>query len=527
MSAFWGMDTEQVREHAERLRTASGQVEDLRGRLETLVRGVSWEGPDAEDFRGRWEELAAGRLTATLEQLEASGERALGEADQQDVVSDADGTESGPAENPSTLPPGQGGDGPGGYRSTDNPWIPNWLEDPAESLLSGLASTTSNLLGWGFDTGIDLLEGGLGALGVNTDGIAQFQRDANHLGGVLTDWATGERVPTISELGASSLLALGSAGVGVYEAITGEDTAFLDDRPGGQVSDVTVSSDPSPSPQTLQDLILDNTALRIGHGDTSQQGQIGIQEVRSADGSEPSYIVQVPPTEGDIGAFPDAYGGQANSRDWASNLRLVAGQDTAATQDVRAALEAAGVPAGANVMLVGHSQGGIVANNLAADPAFNNADGSPGSYNVTHTFSVGSPVQTTIPAQGSTESVNVSHEGGLHPGPSVSGDPIPGLDLGGAQVDGGSLGAPNRHEVSLPGYPTPISDPMGLMNANHDSTGPNGDPDGGYAGTVARNTATDPTLSALQDDLSGVYLGDDTYVARSTVVEVGRGEHGG
>ena len=515
MSAFWGMDTAQLRVHAERLRTASGEVEDLTSRLTTAVHAASWTGADAEEFRGRWTSLAADRLSSVCAQLRALGDGALGEADEQDAASAPDGA-PGPADAPR---PG------GGYLHEDNPWLPDWLEGPLEGAASDLAGLVSDGIGWGFGTGIDLLEGGLGLFGANTDGIAQFQRDAGHLGEILEDWATGERVPTVAEVGAAGLLTVGSAGVGVYEAVTGEDTPLLDDRPGGIVESVSTDDTPSPSPQTLQDLILDNNSLRMDApgGGPLENGQIGIQEVRSTQGGEPSYIVQVPPTEADLSDVPGAYGGQGNSRDWASNLRLVAGQHPAAMDDVRAAMQEAGVPPGADVMIVGHSQGGIVANHLAADPTFNSTSGEPGTYDVTHTFSVGSPVQTVVPAQGSTQSVNVGHEGGLSAA-GISGDLVPTLDLGGAQVDGGTLEAPNRHEVSLPGYPVRSLDPGTVLGANHDSVGVDGRSDGGYSGSVGRAQATDPTLSAFQDELTGTYLGDGTYVSRSQVVTVGRGE---
>jgi len=521
MNSFYGMDTAQVRDHAERLRTASGEVEEITARLGNAVQGAPWEGPDAAEFRSRWTALATGRLGAVCAELLALGDSALGEADQQDVVSSAAGTS---APGPSTIPPADSSDSSGGYLHEDNPWIPNWLENPVEGAVSGLAGLISDGIGWGVDTGIDLLESGLGLFGVNTDGIAQFQRDAGHLGGILEDWATGERVPTIAEVGAAGLLTVGSAGVGVYEAVTGQDTALLDDRPGGIVESVSTDSGPAQSPQTLQDLILQNDALRMDNpGGPLENGQIGIQEVHRAGGGEPAYIVQVPPTEGAaLSDVPGAYGGQANSRDWGSNLRLVAGQHPAAMDDVRAAMESAGIPPGADVMIVGHSQGGIVANHLSADPSFNSASGEAGTYNVTHTFSVGSPVQTVVPAQGSTLSVNVSHEGGIGLG-GISGDLIPTLDLGGAQVDGGTLGAPNRHEVSLPGYPVPSLNPVTILESNHDSVGLQGEADAGYSGSVGRATSTDPTLSALQDDLTGTYLGDGTYVSESHVVTVGRG----
>lgn len=542
MNAFRGMDTAQLREHAERLRTASGEVEALTARLGTTVRSATWTGADADAFQARWTSLATGRLAVLCTDLLALGVTGLEEAAEQDAASDGDGEaadrdgeaadgDGGASAGGAGSPAPAGGSLPGrGYLHEDSPWMPDRLENPVESALSSLAADISARIGWGVDSGIDLLEDGLGAIGANTDGIAQFQRDADHVGGIFEDWATGERVPTIAEVGSAGLLAMGSAGVGVHEAVTGSDTALLDDRPGGIVDSVTTDdsiTDDSlaQSPQTLQDLVLGNTALRSGMPEDGPlaSGRIGIQEVRSARSSEPSYIVQVPPTEGArISEVPDAYGEQGNSRDWASNLRLVAGQHPAAMDDVRAAMEAAGVPPGADVMIVGHSQGGIIANRLAADPTFNSRSGEPGSYHVTHAFTVGSPVQTVVPAQATTVSVNVNHETSLGPS-GLGGDLIPATDLQGLQIDGGTLSAPNRHEVTLDPYPGTGWDPMPVLAANHDSVGPGRDPDGGYAGSVGRASETDPTLSALQEDLTGVYLGEGTWVARSQVVTVGRG----
>src|SRR5699024_5522085 len=100
------------------------------------------------------------------------------------------------------------------------------------------------------------------------------------------------------------------------------------------------------------------------------------------------------------------------------------------------------------------------------------------------------------------------------------GDLIPATDLQGRQVDGGTLSAPNRHEVTLDPYPVTGWNPVPVLEANHDSVGPERDPDGGYAGSVGRATDTEPTLSALQDDLTGRYLGEGTYIAESHVVTV-------
>lgn len=529
MSDFQGMDTDGARGHAARLTAGARGFRTLGSDLDRSIAAVSWSGPDAEEFHARWSEFQTGRLQLTVDHIEELSARLLAEADEQDVVSEQDGTETGPAHNPSTLPAGPPASGPGGYLSSDIPWLPDVIENPLESFFSDSAQNISDLVGRGFDLGMDTLIGAGDHLGIRMDGFEQFRRDAEHWGDSWTDILTGERVPTFAELAAGGILTVGSAGNAVYEAVTGEDSAFLDDRPGGIVHSVETSTDPSQSPQTLQDLVLDNNSLRMDNPDQGplEAGQIGIQQVQSSEGGEPVYIVQVPPTEGaGIGEVPDAYGGQGNSRDWGSNLRLVAGQHPAAMDDVEAAMSATGpdgnplVPPGANVMFVGHSQGGIVATHLAADPSFNNTSGDPGSYNVTHSFSVGSPVQTVLPAQGSTEVVNVTHGPLTVQGGQASGDPIADLDLQGARPAGGPLQAPNVHEVVLPGISAPVGMPW--LEANHDSVGQGNDPSGGYAGTVAQNAATDPTLAALQADTTGVYLGQGTVVTESSVVTVGR-----
>ncbi|MGY5763907.1 WXG100 family type VII secretion target [Brachybacterium sp. DNPG3] len=518
MTGFLGMDPDAVRDSAERLRTASTRLDALRGDLETAARTVPWSGDDAESFRDRWAEQGGRGLALLSEGIAAMGEEALAEADQQDEASAAESPREQATDASGGLgaPPGQ----PSGRPSADLSG-----EAPLESGFSSLTGALSDAIGWSVDSGIDLLEDGVDALGSNSDGIAQFQRDVDRFGGILEDWVTGERVPTVAEIAAAALLAGGSAGVGVYEAVTGEDTPLLDDRPGGIVTAIEVDERPVPGPRTLQDLVLANDALRIPNDGQLplDAGRIGIQEVQGAEGGDPVYIVQVPPTEGaGITDVPGSYGEQGNSRDWASNLRLVAGQRTAATEDVLAAMDAAGIPAGAEVLLVGHSQGGIIAHQLAADPSVNRSTGAEGTYDVRAVLSMGSPVQTVAPAQSSTVAVNV-HHGAEIGADGIAGDLIPTLDLGGLQLDGGTLEAPNRHEVELEGYPVRSADPFDVLQANHDSTGPDDEADGGYAGSLARSTAEDPTLSAFQDELTGVFLGEGTTVTRSQVVTVGRG----
>lgn len=523
MSGFHGMDTQQVREHSATCRSGITRIDELRGMLESTVTSADWVGADAEQFRDRWAQLSSQHITDLLADLEGQASRLEGEADQQDVVSESDGTGSGPGDRPRTIPDAPTDRMRRGYLDEDDSWIPNWLETPAEQLVSGAAGLISDGIGWGSDRVMDGISAIGTGLGLTMDGVDQFRRDGEHLREVMTDWATGERVPTISELLASTALTAGSGGVAVYEAVTGNDTAFLDDRPGGIVHGITTSTGPVTSPQTLQDLIVQNNSLRMDNPGAAplESGQIGIQQVHCSRGGDPVYIVQIPPTEGAGIETGDAWGAQGNSRDWASNLRLVAGQQPAAMDDVRAAMEAAGVPAGSDVMLVGHSQGGIVGSHLASDPSFNSVSGADGTYNITHAFSVGAPVQTVLPAHAGTEVVNVTHGPASLGWPNSSGDHIAHLDLQGAQVGGGALQAPNLHEVVLPGASAPTHGAEWL-HVNHDSVGPEDSADGGYAGSLGRSTDGHPVLGALQDDLTGTYLGDGTYIARSHVVTVGR-----
>lgn len=555
MNSFLGMDTAQVRAHSHRLRSASDDVEGLRDRLTTMVTGTDWQGPDAQQFRARFDDVSTAHFTGLCQELTALSERVAGEAAEQDAASrtaelDAAAGGGAGAGGRRSPTPGSAGDG-SGYLDRDRPWIPNWLEDPLEAAVSDLAGLVSEGIGRGFDTGMDGITWAAGRVGLDTDGLDQARGDLRHLGELLDDWATGERVPTIAELGASALLAVGSAAIAPVELFT--DTGFLDPRTDVSVHAVNQVDSPS-TPQHLADLISANDEARremFGRTepaayDRDSSGQIRIQAVRAM-GGDTAYIVHAPPTGGAGIADPDAWGAQGNSAGWDSNLRSMGGQDSAPMADIRAAMEAAGpdgqplVPPGADVMFVGHSQGGLTAAQLAADPSFNNSSGAPGSYNVTHSFSVGSPVETAVPAQGSTQVVNVAHNpvwrtSPLAPGlpfpgysPTHIADPVPRLDLDGYRIDGSRVSAPNVKEAWLDAPQQTYGQRSQLHNA-HDSvlhTAQGVDPTGGYHGSVSQNTAGNPVLSQLQRDLEGQYVGAGVAVVSDQVVEVGREDRRG
>ena len=43
MSGFYGMDTQQVRDHSAACRTGMNRIEELRGALDSAVTSVTWE----------------------------------------------------------------------------------------------------------------------------------------------------------------------------------------------------------------------------------------------------------------------------------------------------------------------------------------------------------------------------------------------------------------------------------------------------------------------------------------------------
>lgn len=551
MTAMLGMDTASARLQVDRMIACARRVDEVTQALSTSVDSVSWEGPDAEAFRLRWSGGIAPCARTAVSVIRSAGTTLRGDITQQDQVSepDAAGGREGPVlrggDHEGTArydgvhegaAPHDGKVGraplPDGYLAEDSLLLPERLEIPLDGAASDLARTASASIGLGLDLGFGSASGLAERRGVRTAGATQLHRDLDRWGGTWTDLATGQRVPTVAEFLAGGALVTGSAHVAAYEALTGRDTLFLDDRPGGVVHGVLTTTAPGPGPATLQDLVLANDALRAdGPGQGALDvGRIGVQQVQGAPGTHPVYIVQIPPTEGAGLVDPAAYGVQGNSRDWGSNVRLVAGQHPAAMDDVRAAMSAPGpdgrplVPPGAQVMLVGHSQGGIVAAHLAADPTFNSTSGAPGTYDVTTSFSVGSPVQTVVPAQPGTDVVTVSHGPlGVHSVlAEATGDPITYADLQGLQVDGGRLRSPTMHEVVLPGPSAPIGMPW--LRENHDSVGVGGRPraEGGYAATLGASTASDPTLRALEHRLTGTYIGPGTRVTSSSVVTVGR-----
>ena len=138
-------------------------------------------------------------------------------------------------------------------------------------------------------------------------------------------------------------------------------------------------------------------------GSLQHDGRILVQTVRGPDGVE-RYVVQLPGMQmGDPSL--------ESPQDLPGAIRNAQLPDSSYTKAVQQAMRQAGVPEGAEVMLVGHSQGGVAAMNLAQDPAFNG-----GRYRVTDVVAVGAPVdQKTVPSGSGTEVVTVTNDRDIVP----------------------------------------------------------------------------------------------------------------
>ena len=116
-------------------------------------------------------------------------------------------------------------------------------------------------------------------------------------------------------------------------------------------------------------------------------------EILRVSENPPRYIVNLPGVE--IGAWDQDH---LRDFDGAVDAR-VHGRDAYADR-VKQEMRRAGVPAGAEVMLVGHSYGAIAAMNIARDDSFNrvgDTDGSDGySVQITHVLAAGAGIQDWI-----------------------------------------------------------------------------------------------------------------------------------
>lgn len=334
-------------------------------------------------------------------------------------------------------------------------------------------------------------------------------------GRTLSSWASGAAVGAAIG-GSAAGTGLGGAVVSDIGPRLGAALGSYDD-PSDDIAPITVddiSRPEDPKDPTSIAEMMDNLDA-VGNAQEENSTTVRVQQVLGADG-QTRYIVYVPGSHGAMHNImgPDATG---NPMDWNQNPPALGGQETDSSQAVIAAMEAAGIPHGADVSLVAHSQAGIVASNLAADPSVN---GAANGWDISNVVSVGSPVERAdVPS--STTTINFAHEPELSSpsspvladiaapfrGANPVGDVVPTLDGDEHTV----LGTPsNRHEVGLP---APTSDPT----ANHDVQN--------YRDSIAGATGEDrDAISKMENNSSMKQNLEDGTVVDTVDVSVSRAD---
>jgi hypothetical protein len=199
-------------------------------------------------------------------------------------------------------------------------------------------------------------------------------------------------------------------------------------------------------------------------------------------GHQVAWVVHIPGTQRGPGRTRP---GQSPF-DLAGDVHLMAGHRTAGTEAVSSAMSAAGIPPGDPVLLVGHSQGGMIAAALAADPALRSR------YAITHVVTAGSPI-AGVPVRPGVQVLSLEHRDDL----------VPRLD-----------GHPNPQREEWVTVSADCPAPAGGSLPPHDS--------GGYVVTAARLAAsTDPDVIAFQQGLRP-FLDGPGVQARAVDVAVTR-----
>lgn len=212
------------------------------------------------------------------------------------------------------------------------------------------------------------------------------------------------------------------------------------------------------------------------------QGQVTVRALRHPDGTH-SYIVDVPGTKD---WHPTPLREYEKLNDLGTNLHAMGGDETAYQEGIVAALRQAGAGPDDPVMLVGHSQGGIVAAQAAADLS------ASGELNVTHVVTAGSPIgHIDMPGDVRTLSLENNH------------DIVPRLD---------AADNPDRpHHVTV------------SFDTQHGAIGGNHGIGSAYLpAAVALDRSADPSVAAYRDSAGAFFASAGTTVT-PYVYEIDRG----
>jgi hypothetical protein len=283
-------------------------------------------------------------------------------------------------------------------------------------------------------SGLTATSAAIGLRGLSLRASSAAYQTMDHLNAKALDaarWLEGAAVATNPLLGAAGA---GAIATDVYLNYDGDWQRYLVEHPGlvdqvigmspGMVSALGLPTDlanltklvaaayPDGEPH-LDDNGVDPAGATPPHGvgdiidelahRNDSDSNIDIRRVVGPDGKV-AYIVDIPGTK--KWNLPGGDGGSAN--DFGTNLDAMAGNETVLEKGVRDAMRDAKIPKDAPVMLVGHSQGGMVAARSAQDFV------SSGEFNVTHVVTAGSPVGR-MPIPDGVQALSLENNGDIVP----------------------------------------------------------------------------------------------------------------
>ncbi|MCW2766887.1 MAG: hypothetical protein JWO11_2846 [Nocardioides sp.] len=249
---------------------------------------------------------------------------------------------------------------------------------------------------------------GLGLLGVvDGDDLQQWAIEHPELlqhvvngGGGLLDGLVDSSAPLTpgGPFGLATFTPDTESAAGLLAALYGPDGAA-----SVEARDLGVPSSDS-QPGSLADVIghLGELGALSGPEHPENNGTIEVQTFTDANG-EVRHIVYLPGTD-DMATLP--WTQDADVRDLATNLQLVAGHDNTYQQGILDAMHQAGIGAGDPVLLAGHSQGGMEAAAILSEGS---------DFNVTSVVTAGSPTAQVDGFPPGTHVLSLEHEGDVVP----------------------------------------------------------------------------------------------------------------
>lgn len=168
-------------------------------------------------------------------------------------------------------------------------------------------------------------------------------------------------------------MAMDSLGTAVVTAL-GPAAALEDGKPVVRRTGTDPAGDAGGPPRTIADLM-----TGLAHRNKQGSGATGIHRLVGKNG-EVSWVVEVTGTK-EWNPLPSS-----DVTSPATNVLAIQGRTTSYEQGVLQAMHDAGIKASDKVMMVGHSQGGMVAMNAAITAA------ATGTFTITHVVTAGSPI---------------------------------------------------------------------------------------------------------------------------------------